>query len=306
MSRRAAARISKQAGRCMNCGIPFCHHGCPLGNLIPEWNDLVHRDEWRDAIERLHATNNFPEFTGRLCPRRARPRAYSGSTPTRSPSSRSKCRSSTTPGPRGAGSRRSRRRRRPARGSPSSGPARPASPPPSSSPGRARRHRVRAGRPHRRAAALRHPRVQDGEAPPRPAAGPDAGRGHRSSARANVGTDVDGEQPPAADSTPWCWPGRRHRGGDLPAPGGSSTGSIRRWSTCRGGTGCRQGDLDDVTDLRRGQARRDHRGRRHRCRLPRDGASAGRGVDDAARDHAAPPEAGRRASPGPPTRWSTA
>ena len=52
----------------MDCGIPFCHQGCPLGNLIPEWNDLVWRDEWREAIERLHATNNFPEFTGRLCP----------------------------------------------------------------------------------------------------------------------------------------------------------------------------------------------------------------------------------------------
>jgi glutamate synthase (NADPH) small chain len=60
--------ISKQAGRCMDCGIPFCHHGCPLGNLIPEWNDLVYRDDWEGAIERLHATNNFPEFTGRLCP----------------------------------------------------------------------------------------------------------------------------------------------------------------------------------------------------------------------------------------------
>ena len=52
----------------MDCGIPFCHNGCPLGNLIPEWNDLVHRDRWQEAIERLHATNNFPEFTGRLCP----------------------------------------------------------------------------------------------------------------------------------------------------------------------------------------------------------------------------------------------
>ncbi len=61
-------RLEKQAGRCMNCGIPFCHSGCPLGNLIPEWNDLVYRDEWREAIERLHATNNFPEFTGTLCP----------------------------------------------------------------------------------------------------------------------------------------------------------------------------------------------------------------------------------------------
>jgi glutamate synthase (NADPH) small chain len=61
-------RLEKQAGRCMDCGIPFCHSGCPLGNLIPEWNDLVYRDEWREAIERLHATNNFPEFTGTLCP----------------------------------------------------------------------------------------------------------------------------------------------------------------------------------------------------------------------------------------------
>jgi glutamate synthase (NADPH/NADH) small chain len=60
--------LTRQAARCMDCGIPFCHNGCPLGNLIPEWNDLVYRDDWREAIERLHATNNFPEFTGRLCP----------------------------------------------------------------------------------------------------------------------------------------------------------------------------------------------------------------------------------------------
>jgi glutamate synthase (NADPH/NADH) small chain len=64
----AAGRLERQAGRCMDCGIPFCHHGCPLGNLIPEWNDLVWRHDWRDAADRLHATNNFPEFTGRLCP----------------------------------------------------------------------------------------------------------------------------------------------------------------------------------------------------------------------------------------------
>ena len=60
--------LKTQASRCMDCGIPFCHNGCPLGNLIPEWNDLVYKDHWHDAIERLHATNNFPEFTGRLCP----------------------------------------------------------------------------------------------------------------------------------------------------------------------------------------------------------------------------------------------
>ncbi len=61
-------QLQKQAGRCMDCGIPFCHNGCPLGNLIPEWNDLAWKGSWREAIERLHATNNFPEFTGRLCP----------------------------------------------------------------------------------------------------------------------------------------------------------------------------------------------------------------------------------------------
>jgi glutamate synthase (NADPH/NADH) small chain len=60
--------LKTQAGRCMNCGIPFCHQGCPLGNLIPEWNNLVWRNDWADAAERLHATNNFPEFTGTLCP----------------------------------------------------------------------------------------------------------------------------------------------------------------------------------------------------------------------------------------------
>lgn len=63
-----AALLTPQAGRCMDCGVPFCHQGCPLGNLIPEWNDLVWRGQWAEASERLHATNNFPEFTGRICP----------------------------------------------------------------------------------------------------------------------------------------------------------------------------------------------------------------------------------------------
>ncbi len=63
-----SSQLKVQASRCMDCGIPFCHEGCPLGNLIPEWNDLVYRDDWEIASVRLHATNNFPEFTGRLCP----------------------------------------------------------------------------------------------------------------------------------------------------------------------------------------------------------------------------------------------
>ncbi len=62
------ADLKDQASRCMDCGIPFCNSGCPLGNIIPDWNDLVYKDRWKEAIDRLHATNNFPEFTGRLCP----------------------------------------------------------------------------------------------------------------------------------------------------------------------------------------------------------------------------------------------
>ena len=65
---RAVEELREQGARCMDCGVPFCHNGCPLGNLIPDWNDLVYRDRFKDAIAQLHATNNFPEFTGRLCP----------------------------------------------------------------------------------------------------------------------------------------------------------------------------------------------------------------------------------------------
>ncbi|MBA2765543.1 MAG: glutamate synthase subunit beta [Solirubrobacterales bacterium] len=68
MERRPDDELAEQGARCMECGVPFCHNGCPLGNLIPDWNDLVYRDRWQDAIRQLHATNNFPEFTGRLCP----------------------------------------------------------------------------------------------------------------------------------------------------------------------------------------------------------------------------------------------
>ena len=60
--------MRQQGARCMDCGIPFCHQGCPVNNLIPDWNDLVYRGDWRRAIEVLHSTNNFPEFTGRICP----------------------------------------------------------------------------------------------------------------------------------------------------------------------------------------------------------------------------------------------
>ena len=60
--------VSKQGSRCMDCGIPYCHNGCPVNNIIPEWNNLVYENDWKEAIEVLHSTNNFPEFTGRICP----------------------------------------------------------------------------------------------------------------------------------------------------------------------------------------------------------------------------------------------
>jgi glutamate synthase (NADPH/NADH) small chain len=61
-------KLLEQGARCMDCGVPFCHTGCPVNNIIPDWNDLIYRGRWKDAIRRLHATNNFPEFTGRICP----------------------------------------------------------------------------------------------------------------------------------------------------------------------------------------------------------------------------------------------
>ena len=60
--------LGTQASRCMDCGIPYCHQGCPVNNLIPDWNDLVYKHEWKKALDTLHSTNNFPEFTGRICP----------------------------------------------------------------------------------------------------------------------------------------------------------------------------------------------------------------------------------------------
>ena len=167
----------EQGARCMDCGIPFCHDGCPLGNLIPEWNDLVYRDDWPGAMERLHATNNFPEFTGRLCPAPCEAACVLGinedpvtieriefeiverawdegwvtpQIPT-DPHRQVRGRGGVRPGRPG---------RRPAAGA-----------------GRAPGHRLRAGGEARRPPALRHPRVQDGEVGPGPPPGPDGGRG---------------------------------------------------------------------------------------------------------------------------------
>ena len=162
------AQLQRQAGRCMDCGIPFCHHGCPLGNLIPEWNDLVWRGDWSDAIERLHATNNFPEFTGRLCPAPCETACVLGINQPAvtikqvevSIDRRGLRRGLVTPLP----PERLSGKTVAVVGSGPGGPGRR----PAADPRRAHGRRLRAGRQPRRAAALRHPRVQDGEVGPRP------------------------------------------------------------------------------------------------------------------------------------------
>ena len=166
-----------QGARCMDCGIPFCHEGCPLGNLIPEWNDLVYRDDWSAAIERLHATNNFPEFTGRLCPAPCEAACVLGINA--DPVTIERIEYEIAERAWGEGwvaPPAAARAHRQAGGRGRLGPGRS---------GRAQQL-ARAGhtvvvfeRAEKtgRAAALRHPRVQDGEGGPRPPAGPAAGRG---------------------------------------------------------------------------------------------------------------------------------
>ena len=205
----AEEAAERQGARCMDCGIPFCHEGCPLGNLIPEWNDLVYRDDWSEAIERLHATNNFPEFTGRLCPApcegscvlgiNADPvtierieyeiveRAWSEGwvEPVAPVAPTGKQVAVVGSGPAGSG-------RRPAAGR--------AGPPGGG---------LRAGREARRPAPLRDPGVQDGEGGPRPASRPARGRGRRVSLR-GVGRTVRarGALAPWRPTRPWSPPRR--------------------------------------------------------------------------------------------------
>ena len=162
----------------MDCGIPFCHQGCPLGNLIPDWNDFVYRDRWHAAIDRLHATNNFPEFTGRLCPAPCEGSCVLGinNDPVTikaievSIIDRAFDEGWVTARPPADPHRQARRGRR-------IGPRRPGRRG-SVEPRRPPRHRARARRPHRRPAALRHSGVQAGKAVPRSPPRADA-RGRR-------------------------------------------------------------------------------------------------------------------------------
>ena len=224
--------VKTQAARCMDCGVPFCHSGCPLGNLIPEWNDLVYRDDWRDAIERLHATNNFPEFTGRLCPapcegvvRARHQRAAGVDQGDRGDDHRSRVR-------RGLGRTRAAAEVLTGRkvAVVGSGPAGLAAAQQLTRAGHSRR-RVRARREARRAAPVRHPRVQDGEAGPRPAHRPDARRRAPSSAATRTSARTSRSRSFATDSMPSCSPAARRSRAIFPSPAASSTASTSRWTT---------------------------------------------------------------------------
>ena len=228
----------------MDCGIPFCHEGCPLGNLIPEWNDLVYRDDWTEAVERLHATNNFPEFTGRLCPAPCEGACVLGINDDPVTIERIEyeiverawSEGWVTPVPGGAD--------RPAGGRGRLGTGR-AGRRPAAGPGRPPGGGLRAGREARRAAPLRHPRVQDGEGGPRPAAGPDGGRRGRVPLRCLGGGESPGGGRRRPRTTPpWsrphagrrvrrraCWPAVPPCPGTCPSPAGSSGGSTGPWTT---------------------------------------------------------------------------
>ena len=220
----------------MDCGIPFCHQGCPLGNLIPDWNDLVYRDSWRAAIERLHATNNFPEFTGLLCPAPCEGSCVLGINA--DPVSIKSIELAIVErafeegwiAPEGAGDpyleesggRRLRTRRACRRRATESG--------------RPHGHRLREGRSHRRIAAVWHSRIQAGEARPRSAPGAARRRrrgvpGGRSRRRGHPGRRIS-----AAISMRCCWRAAPAAHATCRCRDASSPASISRWTTCRGRT----------------------------------------------------------------------
>ncbi len=262
--------MREQARRCMDCGVPFCHTGCPLGNLIPDWNDLVERGRWREAHDQLDATNNFPEFTGKLCPAPCEEACVL--TLNDDPvtikqvemaiSDRSFAEGWVVPRPPATRERPQRRRRRLGPGRPRRRPA--------AAPRRARRHGVRARRPSRWTAALRHPRLQARQGHGRPAHRAAGGGGHRVPLQR-------GDRRPRRAARCIRRGRARHRRAAAPRPGAARPRPYRhraghalsdlvepplRGPRCGAGRGDRP-------------ARRHPGRRRHERRLPRLGASRG-------------------------------
>ena len=275
-----------QAARCMDCGIPFCHTGCPVNNIIPDWNDLVYRDHWKEAIRVLHSTNNFPEFTGRICPAPCEAacvlgineppvtikliektiveRAWEeGWIQPEPPEMRTGKRVAVVgSGPVGPG-RRAATQSRGARG-----------------------HRVREERPHRRPAALRHSGLQAGEARSRPAPRTDDGRGSAASqTSAHVGGNVPAQDlRKEFDAVLLC--GRRGKPARSECPGTRTEGHLFRHGVSAAAEQAKCRGHDSGSDSRHRQARRDHRRRRHGRGLPGHLPPAEGEVGAPVRDHA--------------------
>ena len=288
-------QLQEQGARCMECGVPFCHNGCPLGNLIPDWNDLVYRDRWREAIDQLHATNNFPEFTGKLCPAPCEAacvleiregdavtikqievsiinRAFDEGWVVPAPAGlrdRPHASRSIGAGPSGLAAAQQLRRARP------------------------RGHRLRARRGGRRARALRRAGLQDREVGRRAAPRPARGRGR--ALRVRRGRRGRRRRRRAARA-----PRRgrhRHRLARAARPAGPGPRARRR--ALRDGVPLRAQPLGGeqrrrrLADHRRRQARDRDRRRRHRRGLRRQLAPRGRRLGDP--DRAARRAARRRA-----------
>ena len=260
----------------MNCGIPFCHQGCPLGNLIPEWNDLVYRQDWREAIERLHATNNFPEFTGTLCPAPVRGGLRAGDQQRRGHDQAGRDRDHRPGLGRGLGAPR----RRPVHGTGKkvavvgSGPAGLA----------AAQQLTRVGhdvvvfeRADRIGGLLRYgiPEFKMEKARLDRRLEQMRAEGTQFRAGVDVGTDVTAEQL-RADFDAVVLAGGATAWRDIPVAGPRGRGRLPGDGVPAVGQPRAAGRHRRAADHRRGQARRDHRRRRHRRRLPGHLAPAGR------------------------------
>ena len=266
-----AEKTREQAARCMDCGIPFCNNGCPLGNIIPDWNDLVYRDKWEDALVRLHSTNNFPEFTGLVCPAPCEQACVLGinAGAGRDQADRVGDHPARLRGGLGAAGA-ARAAHRALGGRRRLGPGRPRGRA-AAHPRRPHRDALREERPHRRPAALRHPGLQAREVDdrPPPRAAPRGGRVFQTGV--HVGVDLSARRSCARASTRCCSAPAPSSRASCRCRAASSPASTSRWTSSPSRTGAsratRGGRPREI--LATGQARDRARRRRHRLGLRR-------------------------------------